>query len=92
MPLEDGSYRGLAVAANETQALRGSLRLAESTCLERQLRHAVIRADTRFRGPPLRTAERRDLAAGLATYVNTPPFPWLDANDDYEADLHFKCV
>lgn len=92
LPLEDGSYRGIAIAAGEPQALNGSLGLAESTCLGLQLRHVVADAQTRFRGPPLRVAERRGLAAGLAAYVNAPAFPSLEANDDYEADIQFKCV
>ncbi|MBN9473195.1 MAG: hypothetical protein J0H72_04070 [Burkholderiales bacterium] len=92
LPLEDGSYRGVAIAASESQALNGSLGLATSTCLGLELRHVVADTQMRFRGPALRAAERRGLAAGLATYVSAPAFPSLDANDDYEIDIHFKCV
>ncbi|MBP0597265.1 hypothetical protein J8I26_04065 [Herbaspirillum sp. LeCh32-8] len=92
MPLEDGTYRSVAYSENEQQALGNSLRLAESTCRERNLNHAVVNADTHFRGLPVRRAEPQETAAGLATYVASPRFPSLVANDDYEAKVHFKCV
>ena len=92
MPLEDGSYRSVAYSENEQQALGGSLQLAQSTCRERNLNHAVVSADTHFRGLPVRRAEPQETAAGLAAYVASPRFPSLTANDDYEAKVHFKCL
>ncbi|MBB5391303.1 MULTISPECIES: hypothetical protein [unclassified Herbaspirillum] len=92
MPLEDGSYRSLAYSESEQQALGSSLKLAETTCRERNLRHAIVNADTRYRGLPLRRTEPQETAAELAAYVNSPRFPALDANDDYEVKVLFKCV
>lgn len=92
MPQEDGSFRSVATSENEQQALNSSLSLAESTCRERNLRHAVLNADSHYRGLPLRTAAPTRQEAELVAYANSPTFPSLTANDDYQVKVHFKCM
>lgn len=92
IPLEDGSYRTISIAQNEQQALAGSLQVAQSTCRELKLQHVVSSVDTRFRGAWSNPHDRQEQAAQLGAYVSSPTFPSLEANDDYEVKLKFKCV
>ncbi len=92
LPLEDGSFRAVSVGQNEQQALNSSLQVAQSTCRDRRLQHVVSNVETRFRGAWSRPRDRREQAEQLADYVSAPTFPSLEANDDYEVKLQFKCV
>lgn len=91
MPMEDGSFKTVATADTEPAALNSSLHIAESTCRERNLRHMIMNVNTRFRGMPARSADPMEQPAELARYVNSPTFPSLSANDDYEVKLQFRC-
>lgn len=92
IPLEDGGFRAVSMGQNEQQALNGSLQVAQSTCRDRQQRHVVNNVETRFRGAWSHPRDRREQAEQLADYVSSPTFPSLEANDDYEVKLQFKCV
>lgn len=91
MPMEDGSFKTISTAENEQAALNGALHTADSTCRDLKLRHLVTNVNTRFRGMPARSDDPMQQSTELARYVNTPTFPSLNANDDYEVKLQFKC-
>jgi len=92
IPMADGDYRAVAFAQSERQALEGSLAVAASTCRDREMRQLVTHVDTRFRGAWSSPRDRKDQAAQLAEYVSKPTFPSLEANDDFEVKLQFRCV
>ncbi|MCA1325632.1 hypothetical protein [Herbaspirillum sp. alder98] len=92
IPQEDGAFRTVAFAPTEQLALDGSLAVAASTCRDRQQRHVVSGIDTRFRGAWSNPRDHKDQAEQLSAYVSAPTFPSLNANDDYEVKIQFRCV
>ena len=91
IPLAGNQYRAVGIDESEKSALGSALNAAETTCRHRDMRHVVIKVDTRYRGMP-----RADLSSAtqldeLSAYVHAPAFPSLNPRDDYQISLLFRC-
>ncbi len=92
IPAENNLYQVISIGKTEDKALASALYSAETTCMQRQLRHIVLNHKTEYKGiVSAEAGEAIEKVLDIIISETGSKTPDVSGDNDYRTTMQFKC-